>query len=279
MRKIIVYYHKNCPDGFSGAWVARKKFGDKAQYIGCNPVSIPTDIKGSDIYIIDNSPTLEVYKKLISQGNSVVILDHHKSFGDIKDQFSNAVYSDKKCGATLAWEYFFPKKKIPLFLKYVEAGDTWRFSLPKSDVIKQVINVLPFEYDVWDAIAKKIETKEGKKKIAEEGNIILKHTEALVRQIAREAEPAEFLGCKAYVVNTPILRSDTGDFICKHFRVPVAILWYEEKEKVHISLRNKDKSVDVSELARRFKNGGGHPRAAGFCFPANKKKPWKIIKK
>ena len=33
-KDIVVLYHNNCTDGFSSAWVAWKKFGNKAEYIG-----------------------------------------------------------------------------------------------------------------------------------------------------------------------------------------------------------------------------------------------------
>ena len=32
-KDIVIFYHKECQDGFSGAWVAWKKFGESADYV------------------------------------------------------------------------------------------------------------------------------------------------------------------------------------------------------------------------------------------------------
>src|SRR3990167_9491025 len=43
MKNIVVIYHGKCPDGFSAAWIAWKKFGDDAEYIPGRHGEIPPE--------------------------------------------------------------------------------------------------------------------------------------------------------------------------------------------------------------------------------------------
>ena len=53
-KSIVVLYHHDCTDGFSAAWVAWKKFGNTADYIGINPGTAPIGgLKNKEIYMVD----------------------------------------------------------------------------------------------------------------------------------------------------------------------------------------------------------------------------------
>ena len=50
---IIVLYHNDCTDGFSAAWAAWKKLGNKADYVGIDPHCPDKRLKDKEIYMVD----------------------------------------------------------------------------------------------------------------------------------------------------------------------------------------------------------------------------------
>ena len=53
-KNIVVVYHGDCTDGFSAAWAAWKKFGNKAEYLGIDPGELlPTGLEDKEIYMLD----------------------------------------------------------------------------------------------------------------------------------------------------------------------------------------------------------------------------------
>ena len=108
MKKIIIFYHKDCPDGFGAAWIAWKKYGKKAEYIGINPRELPDgfSVKNAEIYLLDNSLTQGVAKDLEKNGNHVVMIDHHASPFAIKGSLSAIARAVREMGlrASLCYE-------------------------------------------------------------------------------------------------------------------------------------------------------------------------------
>src|SRR3989344_3505712 len=89
-KDIVVFYHNDCTDGFSSAWVAWKKLGSKADYVGINPGTGPMDeLKNKEIYMLDLVYPAQYLKKLIEDNKKFIAIDHHisnkKSFDLIKD--------------------------------------------------------------------------------------------------------------------------------------------------------------------------------------------------
>ena len=118
MKSIVILYHKGCPDGFGAAWSAWKKFGIKAEYIAIDPHTLPKEkIENAQIFILDNAFSVEVQEMLRKNNKSVIIIDHHESSAEEINSFSENIFDIKHSGAVLAWNYFHPKKKIPLFLR------------------------------------------------------------------------------------------------------------------------------------------------------------------
>jgi hypothetical protein len=132
-KPIIVFYHGECPDGFSAAWAAWKKLGDAAQYVALTHRSKPFDgLTGKEIYFLDFSYEAPVLEKLVANNISVTVIDHHASMVDDIKHASKFVYDNDHSGAVLAWNYFHPETKPPVFLKYIEDRDLWSWKLDKS---------------------------------------------------------------------------------------------------------------------------------------------------
>lgn len=103
------------------------------------------------------------------------------------------------------------------------------------------------------------------------------YAENLMRELVGNAQKVKFEGYAVYALNAPpFFASELGHALAKKLP-PIAIVWRQEKRKIKVSLRSNGK-VDVSKIAKRY-GGGGHKAAAGFAFEAERKFPWKIIKK
>lgn len=281
MKSIVVMYHAKCWDGFGGAWAAWNKFGDKADYIGVeynNP--LPRGLKGKEIYLIDFCYPKKEMLDLVSSNRKVVVLDHHITRKAEVKMMKDHVFSNNHSGSFLAWKYFFPKKKVPKLILYVQDNDLWKFRIKKSKEIMLAINLHPYTFETWNKISRQLETVKGKKSYIIQGDAILKYVDMLAREMAISADKVVLGGVRALAVNAQrFIRSELGNMLTKH-GVNVGIVWYMKgRGEVHVSLRSNGK-VDVSKLAQKF-GGGGHERAAAFIFKSSlyKKFPWKLIGK
>ncbi len=277
MKNITVIYHKDCPDGFSGAWVAWKKFGDKAEYIPIeNRFEFP-GVKNKKVYIIDLSFPETVLKEIKEKNSKLVVIDHHESglsyIGKIADEYH---YKENISACVIAWKYFFPKKPVPKFLKYVSDTDNWKFKMSHSEEILLVAELTGFSnFKKWDRLIREIEDKNKRKEHIKTGKSLLRYQNEIVGKIAEFAYEVEFEGMKVLAVNNGrVFRSQLGHLLAER-KPPMSIIWWRGKERIGISLRS-DGTIDVSEIAKKY-GGGGHASAAGFTIPKGQEPPWKDL--
>jgi len=274
-KDIVVLYHGDCTDGFSGAWAAWKKFGSSAEYIGLhrgNP--LPADLKGKELYFIDFAYSPEITKKLVRANKKVIGLDHHVSSKDSVGLMARgSVYSEKHSGAVVAWKYFHPKKKVPVLLRYVEDRDTWRWALPASKDISVFMDTFTFNFRFWDKVAGEFEKNVFLKKYIEKGRLLKSYRDFVVQKLIPGAVVVKFAGYKILAANAPHeFTSELGHLLAVR-RAPFGLVWSQDGMGVRVGLRS-DGTVDVAKIAQKF-GGGGHKAAAGFIVPPNKKVPWK----
>lgn len=272
-------YHNDCTDGFGSAWVAWKKFGHRADYIGINPGTVPIDgLKNKEVYMLDLVYPIQYIKRLIADNKKFIVIDHHisnkKSFQLIKD----GLFENNHSGAVLAWKYFNPKIKVPKLLTHVEDMDLWKFKIPGSKEIIAYLDTVDFDFKKWSEAVKGAEDKLKYQEYLNKGAVILKYQDRLIESIiTNHAVLVNFLGYKTYAVNSPMFNSQIANTLCKMLP-PMGIVWAQEADRrIHVSLRS-DGGVDVSRLASKFKGGGGHKQSAGFSVYDGSKLPWKTIK-
>ncbi len=276
MKKIVVLYHADCPDGFSGAWAAWKKFGKKADYIGQDRKNPLPKLKNKEVYFIDYAPRpAAVVRDLVKNNKQVTIIDHHITAKPIIKFASEHLFDINHSGAVLAWLYFHPSKPLPHLLRYIEDCDIWKWKMPRAQEITSYINLIDFNFKNWDRLSQDFENKNKLKKIIEKGAIILAYRKKLIEEILGEAELVNFEGYKILAANAPsFLDSDLGHAMAKK-QPPLSIVWRREKDITRFSLRSNGK-VNVAKIAEKF-GGGGHKAASGFRLPANKPLPWKSV--
>ncbi len=278
MKKIIVLYHSDL-DGFGAAWAAWKKFGGKAdytpiQYKGEKDV-LPKGLKNKEIYLVDLCFDKNTMKRLLNENKKVVVIDHHIGRKDEIKISTDYLFNVDNSAAVLSWKYFYPSKKIPRLLRAIEDMDIWKFKIPHTRELVASLNTYNLDFVKWNKIANDFENTKKRKKYINEGRAIVKYQDNLIKKIVGYGEKAIFEGHQVFVVNSPILESELGNYVSKNKKT-IGLIWSRRNKLFKGSLRNSGE-INLSDLAEKY-GGGGHKSAAGFTFNAETKFPWKKIK-
>ncbi len=275
MKSIIVFYHIADNDGLGSAWAAWKKFKEKADYFGIDyHFDRHFDYRGKIIYFLDFRPSDKVISLLKQKKNYLVLVDHHITSKNKLKVFDEYKFDSKHSAAVLTWHYFFPHKKIPKILLYIEDMDIWKFKLFSSREINNVIELYDGNFKHWNKLAGDLEDVSKRKQYIRTGEIISQYQDKLIQKIAAKAKLVKFEGKKIFAVNSSILISEVGNALVKK-RPPLAIVWNEINKKILFSLRSNG-FCDVSKIAEKY-GGGGHKGAAGFTLDINDSLPWQEI--
>lgn len=275
MKDIVILYHADCPDGFGGAWAAWKKFGDKAEYIaGHYDQPLSKKLKDKEIYMIDFSCSVETMRDLISRNRRVTAIDHHAMREESTKLTHDYSYAIDHSGAVLAWTYFHKNKPMPRLLRYLEERDLFKFNSQETMPIVTYLESFDYDFEVWDRLIADIDNDKKRKDFTEKGALLVKYREELMKRVIEDnARVVIFEGYETYAVNCPYEFADWIGNICYTKKPPIAIMWSEGKDNIHVSLRS-DGSVDVSKIARKY-SGGGHPRSSAFRLSSIISFPWK----
>lgn len=172
-----------------------------------------------------------------------------------------ALFDMDRSGAGIAWDFFHPGLARPALVDHVEDRDLWRFVFPGTREIQAAVFSYPYDFDVWDALAK-----------APLG-VLRTQGEAIERKHHKDvAELVEV--CKRRMIiaghDVPVaslpytLTSDAGHLMAQG--EPFAACYWDTEDARCFSLRAGDDGLDVSIIAAQF-GGGGHAKAAGFRVP------------
>jgi uncharacterized protein len=257
----LVIYHGACRDGFTAAWVARRRYPDAmfhAGYFG----ERPPDVAGRTVLIVDFSYPRAVMQGMSGQAESVLLLDHHKTARDDLIGLPNAFFDMERSGAGIAWDHLFPGEDRPWLVDYVEDRDLWRFRLPSSKAINAYISALSFEFEVWSKTQ-----ASGPEEARRLGEAILTKMDQYVAEVSKNARMIDIAGYRVPAVNaSPVDVSELLEVLATGR--PFAVGWSVRFDGLfQYSLRSEAGAVDVSAVARAF-GGGGHEHAAGFLSRA-----------
>lgn len=276
-KKIVIIYHGGCADGFTGAWVAWKKFGDTAHYYGASHAEPPLDyLKGKTIYFIDFCYSVPVVRKLIAQNIRVTVLDHHISTEKATKAATYHRYAVQHSGCVLAWEYFCPGKPVPRFLKHIEDIDLGiPTKLKDSRAVRTLLEIYGLNFAVVSRLMHGLEDAKQRKKLLALGSVVIAYQNRVVKELAYEfAEHVKFAGYEAYAVNSPFLEDYIAQELIKR-KPPIGIVWRSIRGTIRVSLRSNG-GADVAKIAERF-GGGGHAQSSGFTIPSGSKLPWTTL--
>lgn len=282
---IRVFFHNvsenvPCPDGIAAAWVVGRAYPrDNIEFVGCEyQKTIPVVLSGDVVYVVDFSFPAEVLEEWLSIGARVTVIDHHEAkmreLMGVASLQEIITFDNSKCGALLTWEYFFPAKEPPAFLRYIDDRDRWQHLLPFTHEIHAATGKLGRTFEVFDVLAK-LSQNELIALLGKLGTDALEERRQSVERIAERHEIWDELAGIEYPEGFPVVvlqesegwaTSDVCSVLYKRFpSAPfVACVTYKPDAEVW-SLRSDQhgNNTDVAAIAQQL-GGGGHRNAAGF---------------
>lgn len=258
-----VVYHRNCPDGYTAAWVAWRRLGDAAQYIPAQYGDPVPDLhEGAHVLIVDFSYRRDVLETLAGKVASLTLLDHHKSAAEDLRDFPGAMFDLAHSGAYLAWKYFYPLEIPPSIVNYVEDRDLWKFEYAHSREVSAYLESFDYKFGLWDHAHDQIMI--AFPSVVAEGTAILRTKKRLVKKMAENHMFRHIGGYRVPIANASCYFSEVGEELCYLYPdAPFSAYYFDRSDgKRQWGLRSRG-GFDVSAVAKAL-GGGGHAAAAGF---------------
>lgn len=303
MKHLIKYnyviYHKKCPDGFTGFFLLHQSrlidFNAKIMPDVPSAKFPPNDINGN-VIIIDVAYKFEVLEKIIKQSKSVLFIDHHVTIRDdtlkLEKMYPNkfkTIYNEKKSGATLVWEYLYPKKKHPKFIDLIEDNDTGTWKIPG---VKDFMSGFNVNYNLKLTNENIIKFKSLFKKstvlkLMKIGKIYNEYRQYLVDEnstrITITKFPSEMIynqfrnqfnkigqyKVAVYCGSSCPNPSELAKKILSDTKADIFVSWVLNLDRDEYVLTLRSENVDVGNIAKLF-GGGGHTYAAACSFKSNR---------
>ncbi len=287
-RDPICFFHSKDLDGHCCAAIVKEAFPGVELYGIDYGDKFPWDkVVNRRVIMVDFSLQPKEMIGLQLAAISVVWIDHHKSsiisaakhgIGPGIDGCEGKLESGK-AGCELTWEYFFPGKPIPYFVRLLGRYDVWDHENPDVllfhwGMLRNPTNLQldPDAVTTWDGLwmdhrscagADKHRGGELVRKIIHDGTVIQDFMRQYYRNYAQtSAFETELLGVPVIAVclleGGSLALRDAYD--PKRHKAMVLFGW--SKGEWDFSLRSDQ--MDVSQLAGQFVGGGGHKEAAGF---------------
>ena len=272
-------YHKNCPDGITAAWVVlnqTKHLKQKIEIIPCTYSDCPPDLTNKSVAIVDLSFPRPIMEQIILQAKHVLVLDHHESvekeLESLKAPNLELVFDMTRCGAKIAWDYFYKDQPTPWFISYVQDRDLWEWKLPNSKEIFECMwqeHWYTFEKldQLYVNVLNNIWEKDIEYAIKEGGSMVMFKNREVKKQVERSILCTFQTPKKTYIVRAVDcsyeLNSDVGNSIVDTYDdCEFAIVWvYRLKtDEWWCSLRCNNQ-INLAEIASQFL-GRGHRKAA-----------------
>lgn len=258
----LVIYHAECYDGFTAAWVARRRMPGCELFEGRYGEEPPyLEAVGRDVYVLDFSYPREQMLKLEQIANSLFVLDHHKTAEANCQGLGFCQFDMERSGCRMAWDYFFPHSSAPDWLLRIEDRDLWRFAYPETKDVHAYVASLPMVMEDWDEI-----NETAIEDLEIWGSSIRRYIETCIDKMLPQSRLITDTNNEQVVVlNMPYLNaSDAADAMLKKYpEATYSLTYFQRSDSTwQYSLRSRS-DFDVSEIAECF-GGGGHAQAAGF---------------
>ncbi|MCA9477979.1 MAG: DHH family phosphoesterase [Nanoarchaeota archaeon] len=265
-----IAYHDEDPDGWMSAAIILHRFPDAKMYQVSKKGADRLDLESGfdEVYVVDHGLwNEENLRRLKSQNKKLIWIDHHKSSIDSYATEYEGLRDTNDAACVLTWKYLFPDEPIPKAVFYIGEGDMWRFSDPNTKLFKLYTRTVEFGKEVQEY--QKMLSKDDLSQELHIGELLRKYEGNLIEEMYKGGVKRDFLGYKAMVFDGEILRSELGHIACKRnpdidFSVVRKTEYINEKGEQVYKYSLRSETVDVSKIANRFPNGGGHKAAAGF---------------
>ena len=295
---IYIVYHGGDTDGFCSGAIVRDFCNKKGWESELYPMNYGDEFslmdkltKEDTVYMVDFS--LQPYEQMIKLGKKceLIWIDHHKTsvealaspgFDAIVNH-ANHIVVDTSCAACeLTWRYLYPNLEVPRMIRLLSLYDTWNHNdkepWERIEAFQTGLGVNETNpsknWDLWQTMFDFYKKTEGKidREILESDiiNDICKDGDVINAYLTRRNETlmashgfiAEWEGYKCFIINGDGYLANYLTSSPQFGDCEVGVVYSNVEGKYWvISLRSR--TVDVSEIAKRY-GGGGHRNSAGL---------------
>jgi len=289
----VVYYHKNCYDGFAAAYCMWLMFGDDADYVPMQygDSFVEAQYEGKDVFMVDFSAKRQQILHMAGLATTLTVIDHHKTAEQELARIGNVgnlevIFDMDKAGCELTWDYvsaiMHAPPPVPWFLPYIADRDLWKFELRDTKAVYVWMNLKFGDLSTatfadWYDLA----SQQMPPTLLAEGYTILAYEKMRIRDCLKTlvVTTALFDDLRVGVLrNVPVyFMSEVGNIVMSEMAneyrldcvaMPMLTTTEDDLTVCKVSMRSTADHVDVAELVVRF-GGGGHRNAAGFEMPVS----------
>jgi len=284
------FYHNDADGMCSGFWVALSvglaNPEQETTFIEMDyNKQFPMDsiLPDEQIYIVDFSIQPNEMKQLLTITKDVTWIDHHKTaiakYADFPYDIRGLRYDGiAACMLTYCYIHHMTDRgmgdskpfdikmtyEAPYFTRLIADWDVWRFEYG-NDTRHFITAFNSYDFnpqsDMWNIFLERWEENGGEYDLIREGKTMIKFRDGWAADVCKsKGFEVMFEGHKAYALNLPNCNSEYFDSI-NDGSYDILIPFSYNGEKWTYSLYSK--TVDVSELAKKY-GGGGHASASGF---------------
>lgn len=291
----IVITHYGCHDGISAGWVVlhHQKSIKIPKFMFINPSQKLTKeeiryLTKKRVIVIDVSFSTNFAEFLKTNVcEQLVILDHHIGVADQVINYSDGIYDNNRCGAMMAWHYFYGTQFPTEFnhfnpLRIIDAYDRFTAEWKENIFFTQECfegmrisgyfnSINDFDHFISDTLNNPSQIKQ---KMIELGSIVIQIRDEAIKEAEKKMVKMIYTNQhnQTFSINMISIdskyRSQCGSFIAKKYPDFVSVIFrYEPSEDIWImSARSTEHSkITALELAKEFA-GNGHIHAAGFTL-------------
>jgi len=306
MERVVVIYHKGCPDGYGALSGVVYKYGVKNLFYDeendilynydSSFVAIPSNHSTDftrlkellekypndnfTLYMVDFfvDKIFEVVKNYPNI-KRVVVIDHHKTAKEIiekgipeevKDRFEVHLDMDHSA-AVLTWKVL--NGFVPEIMEYIEDRDIWKWEIPDSLYVLTAVDAKVFNVLKPNEIVEKLlELAQNfpKEEFAKEGQSMIEFKESVVQRLVNNNAHYIVLpsGHKLLAVNSSVFQSDIGNRLAQISPEGVACVYSisPKEDDVYVNCSVRSINGRAREVAQA-NGGGGHDNAAGCRVP------------
>lgn len=277
-----IFYHSCDLDGKASGAIAKMYFEENKMEYKLYPINYGEpfpwdDIKPQDnVYFVDFSLQPETNMLKLHGMCTLFVMDHHKSALKAYDDLNfhpKGIQRLDHAGCGLTWMYFYPDTEIPVICKLLDAYDLWDFSDDRTNPIQYYMRLQdadPLEGSFDWRVA--LTNPGALQPMIEKGDIIVAYQRQIDTEVMKHLSyEVEWEGYLCIVCNVSG-NSQTFESKWDPEKHDIMVM-YKHVQGKHFTISlytTKDKGIDVSVIAERYK-GGGHICASGF---QTKQLPW-----
>jgi uncharacterized protein len=285
----LCVFHEGDLDGQCSGAIVKYKFPEAILYpINYGDKFSWAEIKSDDIiYMCDFSlPIREMIQLDLKILGGLRWIDHHKGVIEDHNNFLEpypimGIRDTSKAACRLTWEYLFPDKEVPMFIKLLSAYDLLQhedieeFSWKEIDALQYGLRVNAWKssdpnisMEIWEDLI--IDGRTGisyLRDIIDDGFLIKNYvSDQNSKIIEQRSYIQKWEGHKCLFVNSDphIANTMPESEQYKENNCDMAVNYFNVKNKYWvINLRTDKDNIDLSVIAKKY-GGGGHQKAAGF---------------